>query len=90
MRAVVCKDFDDDQPLGVSELPSTDLPAGYVRIAVRAAGVNFADTLMVKGRYQVKPPLPFAPGLEAAGYITEVSSDVTGFSVLREDRGQLG
>jgi NADPH:quinone reductase len=81
MRAVVCKAFDDSQPLGVGTLPSPDLPAGYVRIAVRAAGVNFADTLMVKGQYQVKPPLPFAPGLEAAGYITEVSSDVQGFSV---------
>ena len=81
MRAVICKSFDGEAPLGVGDLPSPDLPAGYVRIAVRAAGVNFADTLMVKGQYQVKPQLPFAPGLEADGFITEVSSDVKGLSV---------
>ena len=81
MRAVVCASFDDETQFGVGELPSPDLPAGYVRIAVRAAGVNFADTLMVKGQYQVKPQLPFAPGLEAAGFVTEVSSDVDGISV---------
>ncbi|MBO6519016.1 MAG: NADPH:quinone oxidoreductase family protein [Rhodospirillales bacterium] len=80
MRAVVCASFEDEE-LGVGELPSPDLPAGYVRIAVRAAGVNFADTLMVKGKYQVKPQLPFAPGLEAAGFVTEVSSDVDGINV---------
>ncbi|WNK00406.1 NADPH:quinone oxidoreductase family protein [Thalassospiraceae bacterium LMO-JJ14] len=81
MRAVVCGNFDDESQLGVGDLPSPDLPAGYVRIAVRAAGVNFADTLMVKGQYQVKPQLPFAPGLEAAGFVTEVSSDVDGIRV---------
>lgn len=81
MRAVVCKEFDEKVPVEVGELPPPDLPAGHVRIAVNAAGVNFADTLMVKGQYQVKPQLPFAPGLEAAGYITEVSSDVSGFQV---------
>ena len=40
-----------------------------VRVCVRAAGVNFADSLMVGGTYQVKPPFPFTPGLEAAGEI---------------------
>lgn len=81
MRAVVCSEFLGPDALSVGELPSPDLPAGYVRIGVRAAGVNFADTLMVQGKYQVKPPLPFAPGLEVAGFITDVSSDVTGFQV---------
>ncbi len=81
MRAVVCDEFNADRPLSIGELPSPDLPAGYVRIAVRACGVNFADTLMAKGEYQVKPQLPFAPGLEIAGFITEVSSDVSGFEV---------
>jgi NADPH2:quinone reductase len=44
---------------------------------VHAAGVNFADSLMVGGTYQVKPPFPFTPGLEAAGVITETGSAVT-------------
>jgi len=81
MRAAVCKDFTGPDDLSLGELPSPDLPAGCVRIAVRAAGVNFADTLMAKGEYQVRPQLPFAPGLEAAGYVTEVSSDVEGIGV---------
>lgn len=81
MRAAICKDFTGPDDLSLGELPSPDLPAGCVRIAVRAAGVNFADILMSKGEYQVRPQLPFAPGLEVAGYITELASDVTGFSV---------
>lgn len=81
MRAAVCKDFTGPDDLSLGDLPSPDLPAACVRIAVRAAGVNFADTLMAKGEYQVRPQLPFAPGLEAAGYVTEVSSDVEGIGV---------
>ena len=51
---------------------------GQVRIRVRAAGVNFADSLMVGGTYQVKPPFPFTPGLEAAGEVIETGSGVNG------------
>lgn len=81
MRAVVCSEFLGPDALAVGKLASPELPDGFVRIGVRAAGVNFADTLMVQGSYQVKPPLPFAPGLEAAGFITEVAPDVTGFQI---------
>ncbi len=81
MRAAVCTDFTGPDDIKLGDLPSPELPAGCVRIAVRAAGVNFADTLMAKGEYQVRPQLPFAPGLEAAGYVTEVSSDVDGIDV---------
>ncbi len=80
MRAVICKEFEGVGALSVGELPAPDLGPGQVRIAVRAAGLNFADTLMVAGQYQVKPQLPFAPGLEAAGYVVEVAPDVDGFS----------
>ena len=45
---------------------------------MRAAGVNFADSLMVGGTYQVKPPFPFTPGLEAAGEVIETDSEVIG------------
>jgi NADPH2:quinone reductase len=47
------------------------------RIRVRACGVNFADTLMIAGKYQVKPGFPFTPGLEAAGEVIEIGSAVT-------------
>ena len=48
-----------------------------VRIRVQAAGINFADTLMCKGEYQVKPPFPFSPGLEVAGEVLDVAPGVT-------------
>ena len=53
------------------------LEPGQARIRVRACGVNFADTLMVAGKYQVKPAFPFTPGLESAGEVTEVAPDAT-------------
>jgi NADPH2:quinone reductase len=52
------------------------LERGQVRISVRTAGVNFPDYLMVTGKYQVRPPLPFTPGIEAAGEIIECAPDV--------------
>jgi NADPH:quinone reductase len=51
--------------------------SGQVRIAVHAAGLNFPDTLMVAGKYQVKPPLPFSPGMECAGVVMEVGAGVS-------------
>ena len=48
--------------------------AGRVRVAIRAAGLNFPDVLMAAGEYQLKPPLPFTPGMEAAGDVVEVDA----------------
>jgi NADPH:quinone reductase len=50
---------------------------GEVLVAVRAAGCNFFDTLITRGQYQVKPPLPFAPGAEIAGDVLAVGAGVT-------------
>ena len=58
------------------ERPSPATPPGFVRVAVRAAGVNFVDGLMVEGRYQVKPPLPYVPGGELVGTVVEVGDGV--------------
>jgi NADPH2:quinone reductase len=77
MRAVICSRLDGPAALSVGEMPAPALGPGQVRIQVKAAGLNFADTLIVQGRYQVKPELPFVPGLEAAGTIIEVAPDVT-------------
>ena len=52
-----------------------------IRIAVHAAGCNFADTLQIQGLYQTKPPLPFTPGLEVAGEVLELGSAVTYLAV---------
>ena len=56
--------------------PLPDPAPGEVRLRHSAIGVNFADTLVVKGRYQEKPPLPFAPGMEIAGTVASVGDGV--------------
>lgn len=61
----------------VEEVPEPELNSGAIRIAIRACGVNYPDNLMIAGKYQVKPPLPFSPGFEFAGDILEVGSEVT-------------
>ncbi|MEO8299791.1 MAG: NADPH:quinone oxidoreductase family protein [Burkholderiales bacterium] len=77
MQAIVCHRFApvDDLVLETA-WPSSPLGPGDVRIAVRAAGVNFPDSLKVEGRYQIKPPLPWIPGSEVAGVVAEVGADV--------------
>ena len=77
MRAVVCSALGEPETLNIETLPSPPLGAAQVRILVHAAGVNFADGLMVGGTYQEKPPLPFTPGFEVAGVVAEVGADVT-------------
>ena len=78
MRAVVCTTFDGIDALTcIDDAPTPPMTENGVRIRVQAAGINFADTLMCKGEYQVKPPFPFSPGLEVAGEVLEVAPGVT-------------
>lgn len=77
MRAVVCNSFAPLDRLVVEERASVPLAGGQVRVAVTAAGVNFVDALIVQGLYQIKPPLPFTPGGETVGVVTEVADGVT-------------
>lgn len=81
MRAVVCNRFAPLDELAVEERPSPDLFPSCVRIAVTACGVNFVDALFVQGKYQIKPPTPFVPGMEVVGRITEIADDVSGLSI---------
>ena len=81
MRAIVCREWCEPGGLEVADLPHKPLEPGQVRLRVHAAGVNFADTLMVAGKYQVKPEFPFAPGLECAGEISEVGEEVASVKV---------
>lgn len=76
MRALRCHTLGDLGSLSVDEVPSPPMRAGEVRIGVKAAGVNFPDILMCEGKYQVKPPVPFIPGLEVAGVVMEVGAGV--------------
>jgi len=75
-RAVLCRTLGPPEALVLADLPRATLPAGQVRIAIAAAGINFPDTLTILGKYQHKPPLPFIPGVESAGTIVEAAGDV--------------
>jgi len=81
MRVVSCNSFGPVDQLVVSEQPSAPLGAGQVRIRVTACGVNFVDALIVQGLYQLKPVLPFVPGGEIAGVVSEVGEGVTTHAV---------
>src|SRR2546426_1807945 len=79
MRAVLCHAWGAVESLQLGDAPPPTPADREVVIAVRAAGINYADALMVAGTYQTKPPLPFSPGLEAAGIVTACGSRVTRF-----------
>ncbi len=83
MKAIRCRAWGAPDTVRLEEAERPSLQPHQVRIRVRAAGVNFADTLMVGGSYQVKPPFPFTPGLEAAGEIVETGAAVDDLPVGR-------
>ena len=72
VRAVICREFGPIEALEVAELPPPEPGPGQVVVSVRAAGVNYPDALLVQGRYQEKPALPFTPGGELAGVVKSI------------------
>lgn len=81
MRALLCRAWGEPESLELAEIEAPSPGPGEVAIAVEAAGVNFADTLIIRGKYQEKPPFPFAPGLEVAGSVAALGEGVTGLTV---------
>jgi NADPH2:quinone reductase len=79
--AVVCEELGPPSRLQLRRLPRTPLGPGTVRVTLKAAGLNFPDVLMIQGRYQHRPELPFVPGFEAAGIVAEVGPEVHGAAV---------
>jgi NADPH2:quinone reductase len=77
MKALVCREFGPLENLVVEERPSPTPAAGEVVVRVQAASVNYPDALMVMGKYQVRPPVPFIPGGELAGTITSIGEGVS-------------
>lgn len=76
MKALICKKFAPYSEHAVEEVPAPDLKNGMVKIAIKAAGVNFPDILQIQGQYQMKPAFPFIPGAECSGLIEAVADDV--------------
>lgn len=81
MKAIVCDAYASVSELKLADFPAPEAGPGEVVIDVAAAGVNFPDVLIVQGKYQAKPELPFVPGSEAAGTIRSIGAGVTGFAV---------
>lgn len=81
MKAIVCHEYGPVEALQWQDVPSTALGPDEVRIGVQAAGVNYADTLKVQGKHQVKVALPWTPGCELAGIVEEVGEAVDGVRV---------
>lgn len=81
MKALLCKQLGGPASLRLEEVEALVPKAGQIVVAVKAAGVNFPDTLIIQGKYQIKPELPFSPGSEVAGLVARVGPGVTGFSV---------
>src|SRR5207245_10899576 len=79
MRAVLCRAWGAIDELTIAEVPPPAPSAGEVLIAVKATAVNYADSIMVAGRYQTKPTLPFSPGLETAGVVAACGREASGF-----------
>ena len=77
MRALVCREFGPPSSLTVEQVPIPEPAAGQVQIRVASCGVNFPDLLLITGQYQLRPPLPFTPGMELAGEITAVGEGVS-------------
>jgi NADPH:quinone reductase len=79
--AAVCTELSGEGAIELQTMDAAPLGPAAVRVAVRAASVNFPDVLMIRGLYQFRPEPPFVPGSECAGVITEVGDDVSGLSV---------
>jgi NADPH:quinone reductase len=77
LKAVLCKAYGPPESLVIEDIPSPVPGPGEVVISVKAASVNFPDTLIIQNKYQTKPPLPFSPGSECAGVVKAVGEGVT-------------
>jgi NADPH2:quinone reductase len=75
MKAALCKSLDGPQSLALETLPEPKAKSSQAIVRVKAVGLNFADTLITRGKYQFKPDLPFSPGAEIAGVVERVADE---------------
>ena len=81
IKAVLCKQYGPPEKLVLETIAAPQPAAGQIVIAVKAAGVNFPDTLIIEGRYQYRPDPPFSPGCEVAGTVTAIGEGVQNFNI---------
>jgi NADPH2:quinone reductase len=77
MKAILCSQYCGPDDLVFTDVPEPVAGAGEIVIAIKAAALNFFDTLMIQGKYQTKPPFPFSPSAEVAGVVESVGAGVT-------------
>jgi len=90
MRAILCKELVPANTLVIDDIPSPEPGKGQVKVRVKAAGLNFPDTLIIEGKYQIKPELPFSPGGEMAGEVLAVGEGVQRFKPGQRVMGLTG
>ena len=84
MKVLQIQQLGSLDDIEIVEIDSPELAAGQIRVAVLASGLNYVDSLMIEGKYQIKPPVPYRPGSEIVGRVVEVAS----FSVQSRSFGQ--
>lgn len=89
MRAAVCPEHGPPEVVRIEDLPVPEAGPGQVRVAVRAASVNFPDVLICANEYQIRVPAPFVPGSEFAGVVEAVGEGVDAVSVGERVFGTL-
>src|ERR1700719_4836867 len=90
MKAVLCTHFGTADELELADIPEPQAGPGEAVVGVKAAALNFFDTLIVAGKYQYKPPFPFSPAAEFAGVVASVGADVTEFAPGDRVMGHMG
>ncbi len=90
MRAILCKELGTADKLVIEDIASPEPGKGQVKVKVKAAGLNFPDTLIIEGKYQIKPELPFSPGGEMAGEIIAVGEGVKRYQPGQRVMGLTG
>jgi NADPH2:quinone reductase len=78
MKAILCKTLGGPESLTLDDIPVPEPRSGEALIRVKAAALNFLDTLILRGKYQFKPELPFSPGSEIAGVVERLGPDAAG------------
>jgi NADPH2:quinone reductase len=90
MKAALCKSLEGPDGLVIEDIAVPQPGPGEALIAVKAAALNFFDTLITRGKYQAKPPLPFSPSAEVAGFVEALGPGATGVQVGDRVMAYLG
>src|ERR1700691_3814688 len=90
MKAILCTHFGKPDELVLADVPEPEAGAGEAVVRVKAAALNFFDTLIIAGKYQHKPPFPFSPASEFARVVESVGGGVTAIALGDRVVGNMG